>query len=272
MIQGFETRENTDKPIRAFVKSANGILHKKKSTVNQYEQTEWPTYNHLKEKPIVVFGILRGTGDLIKQCNAVNHTYYHFDHAYYFKEQKHGINKIFGDRIYRITKNALMLNVIDELDDNDRERLKKFKKYIDIKKWKTDGDYVLVLAPSEYVKKWYGLKDWESKTEERLKRNTKRPIRFRTKDSKTSYEEDLKNAWAVVTCQSSACVDAILYGVPSFCEIYSMGAPVSTFNLDKIETPYYPTHREDWIDSLLSNQYLMSEIENGYAWNRLKNK
>ena len=58
MIQGFETRENTDKPIRAFVKSANGILHKKKSTVNQYEQTEWPTYNHLKEKPVVVVNLI----------------------------------------------------------------------------------------------------------------------------------------------------------------------------------------------------------------------
>ena len=37
MIQGFETREVTDKPIRAFVKSANGILHKKTKQVDQYE-------------------------------------------------------------------------------------------------------------------------------------------------------------------------------------------------------------------------------------------
>ena len=29
MIQGFETRELTDQVIRPFVKSANGILHKK---------------------------------------------------------------------------------------------------------------------------------------------------------------------------------------------------------------------------------------------------
>ena len=55
MIQGFETREITDKPIRAFVKSANGILHQKKSSVNQYGQTEWLTYNHLEENPIAVF-------------------------------------------------------------------------------------------------------------------------------------------------------------------------------------------------------------------------
>ena len=272
MIQGFETRDNSDKVIRAFVKSANGILHTKLKSVGQYEQTEWPSYNHLQEKPITIFGILRGTGDLIKQCNAVNHTYYHFDHAYYFKEQKHGINKIFGERIYRITKNALMLNVIDDLNDKDRERLKKFKPHIEIEDWKKNGDYVLVLSPSKHVKTWYNIENWETNVKQKIKENTKRPLRFRTKDSNTTFEEDLKNAWAVVTCQSTACVDAVLKGIPSFCEVYSMGAPVSKMDLTQIEKPFYPEFREAWIDSLLSNQYLMSEIENGYAWNRLKNK
>jgi len=270
MIQGFETREITDKPIRAFVKSAGGIVHVKKKTVGRYDQTEWPTYNHLEENPIAVFGILRGTGELIKQCDAINHTYYHFDHAYYFKEQKHGINKIFGERIYRITKNGLMLNTIDELDDDDKERLEKFKKHIVIEDWKTNGDYILVLPPSEHVTRWYGNYQWEHNTIKTLKTNTKRPIKIRTKQSKTSFEEDLKNAWAVVTCQSTACVDAIVKGVPSFCDSYSMGAPVSMTNFSKIEQPYYPINREEWLDSLLANQYLMSEIENGFAWNRLK--
>lgn len=272
MIQGFETRELTDQPIRAFVKSAKGIIHKKKKERSHYEQTEWPTYNHLEEYPIAIFGILRGTGNLIKQCNAINHTYYHFDHAYYFKDQKHDNNKIFNERIYRITKNALMLNVIDDLTDTDYERLEKFKKHIEIKEWRKDGDYILVLSPSDHVKDWYGVLNWEKETETKLKKYTKRPIKFRTKQSSNSYEEDLKNAWAVVTLQSTACVDAVLNGVPSFCEPYSMGAPVSSYSLSSIESPYYPINREEWIDSLLSNQYLMSEIENGYAWDRLKNK
>jgi hypothetical protein len=52
----------------------------------------------------------------------------------------------------------------------------------------------------------------------------------------------------------------------------SFAIPVSHTDLSLIETPFYPDNREDWIDSLLSNQYTMSEIENGFAWNRLKNK
>ena len=60
----------------------------------------------LEKYPIVVFGILRGTGDLIKQCEKINHTYYHIDHSYHFKSVEHKINNIFDDNIYRITKNG----------------------------------------------------------------------------------------------------------------------------------------------------------------------
>ena len=48
MIQGFGTREITDQILRAFVKSANGIMHEKQKVVGQYEQTVWPvSYTHL---------------------------------------------------------------------------------------------------------------------------------------------------------------------------------------------------------------------------------
>jgi hypothetical protein len=274
VIQGFETRELTDQVIRPFVKSANGKLHIKSKSVEQYEQTNWPTFNKndLTKHPIAVFGILRGTGELIKECQRINHTYYHFDHAYYFKEQKHGKNSIFNDRIYRLTKNGMMLSYIDKLDDTDKQRLIKFKKHIQIKPWTKKGDYILVLPPSEHVNLWYDFTNWEEDTVNKLKQYTQREIRVRKKDSKTPFMEELKNAWAVITSQSTAAVDAIINGVPSFCDEISMAKPVSHTDLSLIETPLYSDKREEWLDSLLSNQYLMSEIENGFAWNRVKNK
>ena len=274
MIQGFETRELTDQVIRPFIKSANGVLHVKGKTVEQYEQTPWPTFNKndLTKYPIVVFGILRGTGKLIKECQRINHTYYHFDHAYYFKEQKHGENTIFNEKIYRLTKNGMMLSYIDKLDNIDKKRLIKFKKHIQIKPWTKKGDYILVLPPSEHVNLWYDFTNWEKDTINKLKQYTQREIRVRTKDSKTPFMEELKNAWAIVTSQSTGAIDAIVNGIPSFCDEVSMAKPVSYTDLSLIETPFYPDNREEWLDSLLSNQYLMSEIENGFAWNRLKNK
>lgn len=272
MIQGFSTRQLTDIPIRAFVKSAYGIMHEKHTEVDKYEITKWESLKHHLEYPCVVFGILRGTGEIIRKCKESKHTFYHFDHAYYFKEQKHGVNKLFGDKIYRITKNNLMLTYIDKLNKADRERLGKFKQHIKLKPFKYDGSYVLVLPPSDHVRRWYGLFDWEKNVVETLKKHTKREIRIRTKDSKTPYIEELQKAHAVVTCQSTACVDAIIEGIPSFCDKMSMGVPVSLTDLSEIENPLYPADREQWLDSLISNQYTLEEITNGYAWKRLKDK
>ena len=58
MIQGFGTREITDQILRAFVKSANGIMHEKQKVVGQYEQTVWPTFEKMNT-PVAVWGCLR---------------------------------------------------------------------------------------------------------------------------------------------------------------------------------------------------------------------
>ena len=60
-------------------------------------------------------------------------------------------------------------------------------------------------------------------------------------------------------------------GVPSFCEPMSCAAPVSMGikDLEEIEDPLYAGNRKEWLDSLLANQYTMTEIENGYAWKRV---
>ena len=68
MIDGFETRENTDIPVRALVNSAKGQLYKRPgASVDQYEMTKWD-YDFKFKNPIAVFGMLRGTGQLIEEC------------------------------------------------------------------------------------------------------------------------------------------------------------------------------------------------------------
>ena len=46
MVQGFETRDSTDIPVRALVESANGHMWKKEKAVDQYEQTIWPGFDN----------------------------------------------------------------------------------------------------------------------------------------------------------------------------------------------------------------------------------
>jgi len=40
-------------------------------------------------------------------------------------------------------------------------------------------------------------------------------------------------------------------------------------DLSQIENPIYSNKREDWINSLLANQFTISEMKNGTAWKKL---
>ena len=48
-----------------------------------------------------------------------------------------------------------------------------------------------------------------------------------------------------------------------------MGVPIGLTDFSKIEQPIKPD-REKWIDSLLANQFTMSEIRNGTAWRKVQ--
>ena len=111
MIQGLLTRPATDDIVRHFVSSVGGTLHNVKDVDI--------------DKPITCFGILRGTGELLKQSKE----FYYFDHAYLYGN-RHSPSKVTGERIYRLTKNHYHIQTIQELTDEDNERIKKYKQYI----------------------------------------------------------------------------------------------------------------------------------------------
>ena len=329
MIEGFLTRPTTDKPIIAFTQSAGGILHHPtvNSEVDRFVSKRWPSFEERRRKygfakyPCAVFGILRGTDKIIKECEMANHDYYYFDHCYLYAGQKHSNHPVFKDRIYRIVKNEQSLTTIDTLSKEDNKRVDWYlnKEKITINNWKKDGGHILVLPPSLYMKRFYnmhivlpefGIKNgqkvlrknqtevqlknlgdrrdqaiiidkeasydndefWEKDVITELKKHTDREIRVRYKDSPTTFQQDLVGAWAVVSSQSIGAVDALLAGVPSFCEDTSAALPMSLTDISKIETPIYPDNREEWMRSLLANQYTLEEIRSGIAYNRLKDK
>ena len=96
MIQGLLTRPLTDEVVKPFVASAGGTLHSVK--------------NVDIDKPIACFGILRGTGELIRKCK----TFYYFDHAYLYGN-RHSPSKVTGERTYRLTKNHYHIQTIQDL-------------------------------------------------------------------------------------------------------------------------------------------------------------
>ena len=271
MIDGFETRENTDIPVRALVKSANGTLYKRPgASVDQYITTMWD-YDRSYKNPIAVFGMLRGTAGLIEECSNEMQDFYYFDHAYLFGN-KHDKSKEIGEKIYRLTKNYFHIRDIKKLKAEDYKRIQKYREHIKLKPWKYDGDYILFIPPSDHVKNYYWFNHhWEEQTLKTIKKHTRKPIKIRTKEDKTPLEKDLENAYCTVSYQSTVVVQSIMNGVPSFCANESMGVPVSLTDMTQIKDPLYTPERDYWIDSLLANQFTMSEIEDGTAWKYVSN-
>ena len=276
MIQGFGTREITDQILRAFVKSANGVMHEKQKVVGQYEQTIWPTFKEI-DSPVAVWGCLRGTEAVIDEAGQKEQDWYFFDHAYVMNESKHMPNMKLKDRVYRVTKNAQLINDIDELSYDDYKRIEKYKEHVQLEPWKKDGKYILVFEPSDFAKRWWEVPNWTEDTIQLLKANTDLEIRIRKKNSLISFESEVKGAKAVVSLQSAAAIQAHIWGIPGYCAEMSAAYPVSHSmemiekGLDSIQ--YIPDHhRQRWLNSILANQYTMTEIADGTCYNRLKDR
>ena len=276
MIQGFGTREITDQILRAFVKSAKGIMHEKQKVVGQYEQTVWPTFKEI-DSPVAVWGCLRGTEAVIDEAGQKEQDWYFFDHAYVMNEDKHNVNFKLKDRVYRCTKNAQIINEIDELSDDDYKRIEKYEEHIQLEPWKKDGKYILVFEPSDFAKRWWEVPNWTEDTINLLKANTDLEIRIRKKNSLVSFESEVKGAKAVVSLQSAAAIQAHIWGIPGYCAEMSAAYPVS-HNMEMIQKgldsiQYIPDHhRQRWLNSILANQYTMTEIADGTCYNRLKDR
>lgn len=278
MILGFGTRRATNNIVENFTRSFNGVYYDNRRTVDKFETTFWPNFNitdWLKQKtPIIILGILRGTEKLLWLAKEHKINYYYIDHAYFFRADKHTPNEITNEQSYRICVNSenLNYNINKLMNEEDILRIQNNKSIL-IKKIspvKSTGNKILICPPSEALVRYYkieqGVQGWLDKTINLIKQQTEKEVIIRYKDSNTPILKDFENAYCIVTYQSTIAIEAILNGIPSFCDISSSCAPVSNTSLD-ILNPFIPNRNEIilWMDSLLSNQFNMKEIISGVA-------
>ena len=151
----------------------------------------------------------------------------------------------------------------------------RFKKLnVTVRDWRTTGDHILVCPSSPAMERYYGDINWLEGTLQLLKQYTDRPIRVRHKPRANGtsgpraaaipFEEDCKNAWAVVTLASMAAVEAVCLGIPVFTAEH---APGSIFGnrIENIENPDLCDHalRNIWLNTLAYYQYTEAEIAAG---------
>lgn len=222
------------------------------------------------------WGILRGSGDMQKRGG---HDYYMADHAYFKAGHDNKPNW------YRITKNG---NVNSDMSQQTPERYEKFFKQ-DLASWSTKGSHIVVCPPTGAIEWYFDTQNWITDTVTALKCVTDREIRVRdkplnpqvetvngitqltgfvkNKSQNTTLEEDLQDAWCVVTFNSMVAVKSVCMGIPVICGKECAAYPMAT-KVQDVENLQRPD-REPWLWHLAHQQFTLAEMASGYAYDTL---
>ncbi|MEE9611183.1 MAG: hypothetical protein V3W19_08020 [Desulfatiglandales bacterium] len=209
----------------------------------------------LLEGPAIVYGVLRGCGEIIKQCEWIHRDYYHIDHGYFLRGHYEGY--------YRVTKNGLQSDGWGKFNPKRFEDLK-----VPLRPWKRTGRHIVICPLSKMAGEFINVdpKKWVETVLGELSLHTDRPIIVKYKDDKP-ISSALEDAWCLVTHSSNAGVDAVVSGVPVIALGHSACLPVS-WDIEDIESPHWPA-REQWTWNLASNQWTLEEMRSGEAWKML---
>lgn len=194
---------------------------------------------------------------LLEQAQRERRTWFYADHGFQAR-----------NRQYRITRDAYQHPIVG--GNTDRTRLNRMP--LAIQDWRYTGDVILLCPQTAAYHALFGMDvdQWVADVTTELRDWTDRPIIVRTKRDPTPMSEALKTAWAVVCYSSAVAVDALIAGVPSFTLApWASAAMMGTPDLSRIEDPYYPDHREDFLAVLFNNQWTLEEIARGVAWEQL---
>jgi hypothetical protein len=124
---------------------------------------------------------------------------------------------------------------------------------------------------------------WAEKTYSKVRKYTKRPVVYRPKPSwqdavsidgmrfsrpPVSIEEELRDAWCLITYGSNAAVDAVIAGVPVFILGDGIAKPLGLDDLTQLDDPYYPTDEERWqfLADVSYCQWSLPELASGEGW------
>lgn len=209
-----------------------------------------------------------GKRKLIQQCWENKHTFYYMDSGY-VGNYKSESNPQGWKLWHRIVKNDVQhTDIINRPDD----RWKRLDYPIDKRK---QGTHILLVTPSEKPCKFYGIdRDaWVNDTIAEIKKYTDRPIIVRDKAvrqqriNKTIFD-DLKNCHALVTYQSIAAVESVLFGVPAFTLAPTAADPVCDKDLSLIEQPSQQDMDKiyKWACHLAYGQFHVNEFKDGSAY------
>lgn len=167
------------------------------------------------------------------------------------------------------------------LMDKDRphDRMKLFQ--VNAARWRPEGRHILVAGMSGKSAESHGFapEEWERQTIAELRRHTDRTILYRPKPSwlgarpipgstmapRQPLDVAMLNCHAVVTHHSNVAIDSLIAGIPAFCW-EGAASIMSSHDLSKIEAPWRPDGRSQWLANLAYCQWSTAEMRSGQLW------
>jgi hypothetical protein len=208
----------------------------------------YPAAGGVKPGVGIIWGLLRGTLELLDASIRREQPWIYLDHGYFHR------GHYFGH--YRLSWCDFQQRNIIERPADRWEQLG-----VKLEPWRK-GRNIVVCPPSDVVLRLLGEPNWIENVVKELQTKTDRPVIIQTKGQ--PFDEALKDAHCVVTIASIAAVEAVSKGVPAFVWENAAAAPVSRTDLE-VESPIYPD-REPWCWSLAYGQFTKEEWASGLAW------
>lgn len=213
--------------------------------------------------PLAIRGLATDSQRAIKRCQENNIDFYAIDTGYMQPSTK--------KEYHRITKNALQN--LQPIQERPLDRLQKLN-------WKYRkpriGEKILICPPSEKVMKFYDLdlNEWLDNVIEQIKTKTNKPIEIRKKPTReervttNTIWQALENTHCLVTFNSIAATESILYSVPAIALAPNAASTICDVDLDSINNPTIPTKEQitAFAAHLSYCQFTSKEMRNGYAW------
>jgi len=241
-----------DPILEDFVLGSKGVL------------SSWEIEQLQEEKyPLAIRGLASGSQRAIKHCQENNIDFYAIDTGYYQPNTKKDY--------HRITKNALQN--LGPIKDRPFDRLQKLNwRY----KKPPQGNKILICPPSEKVMKFYNLdlENWLESVIDQIKSKTNKPIEIRKKPARServttnTIWQALDDTFCLVTFNSIAATEAILYSVPAITLAPNAASVICDTDLDSIRKPNLPEKETiiKFAAHLSYCQFTSPEMKTGYAW------
>lgn len=247
--------ENKDVILENFIIGSQGIL------ATWHDRDKFP-----KDAPFVIRGIAKRK--IIHQCIDQKRDFFYIDTGY-FGNAKH-------KTYHRITKNNLQY--LGRLDDNCPDD-RFVKTGVALHKYR-GGRNILICPPSQKAMNYWGLdlQKWLEETVATIQQHTDRPIVIREKQGRSArvavdtMEMALsRDVHCLVTFNSIAAVEALIFGKPVFTMGPNAAQPLANTDLSHIDRPSMPTLDEvrNLCCNLAYQQFSNSEMVDGTAWKML---